>query len=205
MDHLEGSFVGETHAVAKIYFSYKGQQDISLAGLFGSILQQILHQIPRFPHGLKEIYEERKYKQQTLSSTECLDFIKAVALEVAAIKAVAQASTNIFLAIDALDECPEGIRGPFLNGLRSLPPTIQLFFTSRHVGSIKDAFSKVECLDICASQSDIRSYLRGRLSTETRLLHMIQNEPALYEIIVTKIAEQANGMYVIAKGGLSFY
>lgn len=162
-----------------------------------------MHQIPKIPDELRKTYRDYKYKQKSLSSTECLEFIKAVALETIAIKGIAQVNPQIFVTIDALDECPEYIRCSFLTGMKSLRPMIQLFFTSRHVGSILDTFSKVERLEICASQSYLKLYLRGRLANEIRLLCMIQNERAMYEIIVDKIAEQANGMYVTLMGSLS--
>ena len=104
--------------------------------------------------------------------------------------------SNVFIAIDALDECLESnhTRESFLAEIRKLQPTIHLLITSRHVSTIEREFEKAARVEIRASDEDVRRYLEGRIESEGRLVRLVKADPTLQATIVNTIVENAKGM-----------
>lgn len=104
----------------------------------------------------------------------------------------------MFLIVDALDEYPENKRRDFLHILGGLPPSINVFLTSRddiHPQMVR----KMQKLVIRATEDDVKTYVRSRLEEERdspRLGNHLLEQPSLGEDIVRNIVQKADGMHV---------
>lgn len=106
--------------------------------------------------------------------------------------------SNVFIVIDALDECPEseGTRESFLAAIQKLQPTIRLLITSRHIPTIERVFEMAAQVEIRASDEDVRRYLERRIASAPQLeRHMIKDQ-TLKDRIVSALVKKAEGMYV---------
>ena len=99
-----------------------------------------------------------------------------------------------FIIVDALDEISEvdGTRDKLLTTLRSLGSTVNLLATSREPPS--PSCHDAKCLEIHASEQDVRRYIEGRLPHEHRLAKHVNGDRELQEEIVKKIIENVKGM-----------
>ena len=125
--------------------------------MLASLLRQVASQKSVLSIPLVELYtklreQNRKPRIQDLESTllqACQDF------------------DQVFVAIDALDECDEAMRRKyFLPLLAALQRTsrIRLFVTSRpYPEDIRKALNPVPQLSVQASDADLRKYLRTRI------------------------------------------
>ncbi|CAD6591949.1 MAG: hypothetical protein ASARMPREDX12_005515 [Alectoria sarmentosa] len=157
IDRLRDDHVGQKVAIAFIYFDYRDSESQSLENVVASLLRQVTSQKSILPIPLVELYtklreQNRKPQIQDLELTllhVCQDF------------------DQVFIPIDALDECDEAMRRihflPFLATLQKTP-RIRLFVTSRPFPEdIWKALDPVPQISVQASDADLRKYLRRRI------------------------------------------
>ena len=103
---------------------------------------------------------------------------------------------DIFIVIDALDECPEAdqTRKNFLTEVRSLLPDIRLMVTSRHIPSIENTFREDLRLEIRASDQDIKSFIESQTVQQDNLMSLLEDHDDLRDSILTAVLGKANGM-----------
>jgi len=185
VNYLERSLERKDVAIAYVYCSYKEQVDQTAANLIASLLQQLVHRRPTISNEIALLYQNcfRKRTRPTLS-----EWSKLLQSEV-------NHFSKVFILIDALDECPEGIvREIFLDQILELQPSTQLFVTSRHCLTINREFESATRIEIYASDKDIRRYLGCRIEREHRLKRHVEADPLLRNQIINTIAEKAKGM-----------
>ena len=107
--------------------------------------------------------------------------------------------SKVFIIVDALDECPEGTRKHFLTEVRRLLPNVRLLITSRYIRDIENEFKDAACLEIRASDEDIKSYLETRIEGQLPLARYTKVNHPLRNDILNTIVEKASGMYVPAR------
>jgi ankyrin repeat domain-containing protein 50 len=149
-------------------------------------LQQLVQRNPVISVDIVSLYHQHTKKQ----TRPTLDEIsKLLQLEICRL-------SKVFIAIDALDECPESnrTRESFLAEIRKLQPAIHLFITSRHISTIEREFEKAARVEIRATDEDVRRYLEGRIESEGRLVRLVKTDPALQATIVNTLVENAKGM-----------
>jgi hypothetical protein len=66
--------------------------------------------------------------------------------------------------------------------------------TSRFLDSISTQIGHSMVLEIQASNSDVRKYVKERISTENRLCRHVEKDPALGEAIIAKVVANAQKM-----------
>jgi hypothetical protein len=66
--------------------------------------------------------------------------------------------------------------------------------TSRHILTIEQNFETAACVEISASNEDVRRYLEGRIEKECRLARHARADSSLKETIISTVAEKAKGM-----------
>ena len=154
--------------------------------MVASLLRQVVSQKPVLPTSLLELYtkfgeQDRRPQIQDLELTllhVCRDF------------------DQVFIAIDALDECDEATsRKRFLLFLATLQqtPRIRLFVTSRpYPGDIRRAFEPAPQIGIEASDADLRKYLRRRIE-DSGSADIIDED--FGQRLVETIAKSAQKMY----------
>jgi hypothetical protein len=68
--------------------------------------------------------------------------------------------------------------------------------TSRHSLSIESQLNQSLCLEICASDTDVRIYLEGQIANEGGLKRHIQQDHNLRNTILDTIVKRVKGMLV---------
>jgi hypothetical protein len=100
-----------------------------------------------------------------------------------------QAYSQIFIVVDALDECSEtnGSWMKLVHALRSLTGPINLMVTSRDLPSIEQHFREAQRLDIRATDEDVAKYVQSQLVHYPGLMNW-------QDTIVKKIISKVDGM-----------
>ena len=106
------------------------------------------------------------------------------------------AVSRVFVVIDALDECEEAIRDPFVAILMDLPSNAYLLVTSRSLPTIEQETVFTAKLEIRAIDEDVKKYVEARLSQSGRMLRRLEGDQALRDKIVDTLVANANGMLV---------
>ncbi|KAJ7270989.1 ankyrin repeat-containing domain protein [Mycena rebaudengoi] len=107
--------------------------------------------------------------------------------------------SRVFVVVDALDEYPEAHRHILLDALAAIGESVSLMLTSRPNIAPKSFFPTAPVLEICAKEEDICRYIDAQIQNSFRLSKHVRVRPELREEIETKIAENTNGMFLIAK------
>ena len=172
--------------MAFVYFDYRDQGSLSSESIVASLLRQIASQNPALPTSLVELYtkfkdQNRKPQIQDLELT---------------LSDVCQDFNQIFIAIDALDECEESMRWksflPFLKTLQKTPK-IRLFITSRpHPEDIRNALGAAPQVTVEASDADLKKYLRRRID-ESANAEIIDED--FKQILIETVAKNSQKMY----------
>ena len=184
MDYLERSFELENVAIAYIYCSYKEQENQTAVNLIASILQQLVQRKSTVSSEIVSLYGHQIKKGTRPTLDECSKLLQSDV----------RGLSEVFIIVDALDECPESTRDSFLAEIRKLQSNIHLLVTSRHISTIEREFKRAAHVEIRASDEDIRRYLEGRIEREGRLVRHVEADPALQETIINTIVEKAEGM-----------
>ena len=157
IDRLRDDHVDQKIAIAFLYFDYRDQGSQSLENVVASLLRQVVSQKSVLPTSLVELYTklgEQKRKPP-------IQDLERILLH------ICQDFDQVFIAIDALDECDEATRRkyilPFLAALQKIP-RVRLFVTSRpYPEDIRKALDPAPQIHVQASDADLRMYLRRRI------------------------------------------
>jgi len=187
IDHLQNTFPEDDIGIAFIYCNYKEQGEQTLVNLIASLLQQVLQRRP-LPTKLHALYQHHTSKRTRPTVTECLELLRTEL----------SSHSRAFLVVDALDECDDNneTRTMLLNNLLKLPTTTSLMVTSRHVSSIELQLDQPCCLEIRASDIDMRIYLERQIQRKERLRKHTQKDSSLVEVILEEVVKAAQGMLV---------
>ena len=109
---------------------------------------------------------------------------------------VGQDFPELFVVIDALDECSEQNRNRdiFLEEVHKSLPHARLLVTSRHIPAIQSKFRDDSRIDIRASDEDVKSFLTTYISQREVLADLIGEREDLREEIVRTIVSKTKGM-----------
>ncbi|KIM82512.1 hypothetical protein PILCRDRAFT_70744, partial [Piloderma croceum F 1598] len=186
IDYLQNSLKGKDAAIVCIYCNYKEQTEQTVPEIIASLLKQLVQDRPMTSDNVKSLHEQH-VGRGTRPTYEELK--KAFQSEVG--------TSNVYIVVDALDECLERDQGYLITELRSLGSAIHLMVTSRPLLSIEQLFQHATRLDILANDTDVRKYIEDRIAHEYRLVLHVNTDQALREIIIEKIAANVKGMYVL--------
>ncbi|KAH0562324.1 hypothetical protein GP486_002978 [Trichoglossum hirsutum] len=191
VDHLERSFENQNVAIAFIYCSYKERDDQKAVNLIASLLRHLIQSNPVISEEVISAYQihSRNHTQPTL--VEYSNLLRSEVLRF----------SKVFIAIDALDECSESddTRDSLIAEIRKLDPIVRLLVTSRRISTIEREFKEAACVEIRASDGDVKRYLESRIDRERRLLRHVKADPDLRDTIIDTVAEKAKGMFLLAQ------
>jgi hypothetical protein len=173
--------------VAFVYCAYNEPHQ-SASHLLGSLLQQLAQQNPG---SLQDIMACRADHVRQGTHPSLSEISRLLRLQV-------QDFDDVFLVIDALDECSEAhqTRNRFLSELRGLLPGIHLLATSRQIPSIEKSFRGNARLEICANEEDVKAYIETQFTRQDSLLFLLEDRDDVREDIVTTILGKIRGMQV---------
>ncbi len=105
---------------------------------------------------------------------------------------------EVFIVIDALDECPEvdQTRKDFLAEVRGLLPKVRIMVTSRQLLSIEGMIKDDIRLDIRAREQDVRKFIESQIEQQEGLVDLLEGHDDVRTMITTKVLEKTNGMLV---------
>lgn len=188
IDHLQSHFRSEDDIkVLYAFCDYKDQgiQTVRtvLASLWGHLMKSRLLDM-RECEALEKKYLERKVQPP---ETEMLAILQD---EIARYP-------RIFILLDALDEFSSNHREDLLFALQKLGLNVNILITSRYIAHVESTTTRnTQQLQISAADADLRTYIAGRLTRETRLGGHVEKDPKLAEDITNIIIQRAQGMYV---------
>jgi hypothetical protein len=158
-----------------------------MAYFLKSVLRQLLDHITHLPKPLVEAFNRLGGSECSLSAT----VLEKIVLE------VMQASSQIYVLIDALDECVDsGRRKAIISFLEQAArsPHVRLLLTSRpHVQEIRSTFDRSYQILVRASEADIRAYVSQEIS-RARVTDIV--DTSFVHRIMDTIIHQAEGMSV---------
>ena len=179
----------ENIAVAGLYCDFLSQQEQTIANIMGAILKQLAGR-GSIPNHLREPFQAAKleFGGRGLRPADLMGMLR-----------IALASLpQVFICIDALDECLPKCLPELLESLRDIvreSPSTRIFLTGRpHVEEdVRRYFTSVIVIPISPNPDDIRNYLEMRLKRDPEPEAM-SNE--LRADIVRVIMEKVSDMYV---------
>lgn len=172
--------------IAYIFCSYKDPSQTTV-NLIASVLQQLIQTRSLLSDEVLGLYNSHINKRTTPSLAKYSKILQSEAHHF----------SKLFIVIDALDEYTENndIRNNLLAELKKLQPTLYLMITTRpHVKIPTHIFPYVAPLEICASDEDIKIYVKSRIMTSDVLQAHTKKDQELEDKIITTIMENVKGM-----------
>ena len=198
VEHISSKRALDDHVgIAFAYYSYQVKEMQEDAFIVSALIKQICRQNHRVPEGFLKVKRDALTSFQLGNVDSFLVAVEHYQLN------------EVFLVIDALDECPKVKRPAILKSLRDIVNNtchVKVFVTSRLESDIEEALTqmKTRCVRIEARsvQRDIHNYVtqetrRLRHGTDGRKLNL--NNPALEDQIIETLTTKAEGMYVFLR------
>ncbi|KAF3067231.1 Ankyrin-1 [Daldinia childiae] len=192
IDYLRTRFRGNQKvSVAHMYcdFRLKHKPEYLLA----SLGRQLAKNQPSVPTAITQLYDE--CCERGIESPTAQDISKTLI-------SLFALYSQVFVIIDALDECQEndGTRELFISQILQLQEIsgFRLIATSRTNPHIVNRFNGPRCtkLEIRACENDVHAYLDANIG---RLPTFVAQDPELSETIKAKIAASIDGMFLLAR------
>jgi hypothetical protein len=171
------------------YFTFSDQRKQTYDDLLRSLAVQLGMKGPGLPV-LQQAYNTSNRGRPAVTGLEEI------------IVASVHSYSNVFVMLDALDECPEeqDARYYMLQGLRFLAgkiPALKLCVTSREIRDVREAMTTIVVtpisIETSAVDADIERYISKQLLSDTRLTRLNEDTKKL---ILRKLSSRADGMWV---------
>lgn len=171
--------------------SYEAETYIRIA------MKQLTRRMTELPTELEALYE----KHHLNASTPCVAELQDVFMK------VSKRFGQVFLVLDALDECTndqrEGLLG-FLHYIMSSgggdQSNVKVLITSRQEQDIRQALMSFPIVEIEARKvkADIKSYVMAKVDQYLQNGALRLRDKSLKDKIITALVNRAGGMYVMA-------
>lgn len=185
IDDLLRNQASATTAITYIYCNPKDPENQTATALVGSILKQLLAQLPTLPLSILDFYDKLSSKNDVPTSEQMLSLVLNTC----------KVYKKTFLVVDALDECEA--RRSFLPVLEQLGRAgVRVLVTSRpHKPDIADFFRNSSRLDIVASDDDIKLYVEEQISSNFKHKELAEKlSEDMRRTIVSTIMRNAQGL-----------
>ncbi|KAG8534359.1 uncharacterized protein KY384_001203 [Bacidia gigantensis] len=174
--------------LAFFYCDYRDIDNHTTANIIASLTKQLAHHLESLPICLTQLFNDCDRGQRIPD----VDELEEVILE------VCKSFRQVFIVIDALDECDAARYRPSLLKILALleKRSAKLFITSRpFADDIRKSFGQGPQISISAQQTDIRRYLQDRISNNAAAEDIMERR--LQAEIFSVISEGANGMFLL--------
>jgi hypothetical protein len=171
--------------IAVIYLRYN-EPEQTLENVLGSILKQLAQEHESVPAPLEELYEVHRER----STPPSLDEVTA------ALSSTVEAFEEVFLVVDALDECSEEVRWGLVERLRNLQPGLRLLITSRYLDAIDEELEGFGHYQIKANKADIELFIDAQIRKNRHLRKIVGRSPSLRDDMKDAIVQTADEMQV---------
>ena len=106
--------------------------------------------------------------------------------------------SEVYIVIDALDECIDKNRriiwNELLSKLKSSVSNLRLLYTSRDIEDFAGILMGSTRINICASKAGIQAYVQAQLKSAGSLIPICEQDADLENKILQAIASKAEGM-----------
>ena len=171
--------------MAYVYVTYNEPLHTA-ENLIASLLQQLCQQKASTPETVLGSYKEHVKSKTRPKLSEYSRMLSSVC----------QTFSNIFVVVDALDECSEthSNRENFMTELLKMSPKTRLLVTSRHFASIKSKIKGDSFVEIRADDDDVESFLQNYISQHRELAALIRDRDDLRNEIIDTVVSKSKGM-----------
>ncbi|KAL1383251.1 ankyrin repeat protein [Phyllosticta capitalensis] len=165
--------------VACLFLSYKEKP--SLEPLLGSILRQLESSSAELSGAVRNAFQECHKSERSLRMCQITDLLSLLTKE-----------RQVFVVVDAMDECEFELRLPLLERLRSTENSVKILVTSRvlnHLDRLQQGFIREK---IEAHDEDLTEYIE----------HSIRVSPILEQFsdkIIKTVPQKSGKMFLIAQ------
>ena len=190
VDHLDDRVKLTGGRLLYFYFDYRQQSEQTPFNVLVTLLRQLLSTISSFPNAASDLYKRIDKGQGLPGWKDLMTSFRNIC---------ASSSEELFLVLDALDECDEKThREPILDLLEFLSESnVRMLIISRpYPQDINGAFADYPQIVIEASDSDIRAFLLEKITKSRRKSSRFIDE-TLREEIIQSITSKSQGMYVL--------
>ena len=185
LDHRHGT--DSSVGIAYIFCSFRYCDDPrqSADNVLASIIRQLIRRLPLLPSTVQLLYEKHRSNGSRPSFKDLSKVFKDV---------VQMALKQVFIVIDALDECKAATISRILSQISDTRASgnLNLLATSRSVPAIEARFQGVPLQEIRAAKDDVKKYLKARLEDCEDCA--LTRRPELQEKAVGVIADSVKGM-----------
>ena len=170
--------------VAVLYLKYN-EPEQTLDHLLGSLLKQLAQDCDSIPLALSDLYETHRDRSTSPSLDEIMRTISTMVDQY----------NELFVVVDALDECEEELRWNLVEQLRRLDPKLRLLITSRYLNSIEEELEGYARCEIKASKEDIELFIDNQIRKNRSLRKVVERSPSLRQDIKGAVVKTADDMY----------
>ncbi|KAJ7271001.1 ankyrin repeat-containing domain protein [Mycena rebaudengoi] len=188
VDYLRNNFQGNNTGVAAVYLNHKESEAQSPSDILASLWWQLASERLISPL-VQQLYQKHQNRRTRPSLDEVRKIFHSIVAEY----------SRVFVVVDALDEYPEAHRHILLDALAVMGGSVSLMLTSRPNIAPEAFFPTALVLEISAKDEDIRCYVKAQIQNSFRLSKHVRVRPELHKEIETKIAKNADGMFLLAK------
>jgi len=185
----------ENVAVAAFYCDFLSQEEQTINNIVGAILKQLVGR-GGVAKGLREAFQKAKGEVGG-RGPRLADLMGMLRTAIASLP-------QVFICVDALDECLPRCLPELLESLRDIvreSPSTRVFLTGRpHVREdIQRCFTKMVVIPISPNTDDIRSYVEMRLARDADPEAMTNDlRGDIVRVILEKISDMCAGPYCIS-------
>lgn len=190
IDYVAELARGQSTGIGYIYCQYKDAENETILNLVSALTLHLAQQVPILPLELNNFYNNRLMSETPRTVKDYVDLLLQLFDHFA----------QVYIFVDALDECSEDTRIELLLVLEPLQAFARLFLTSRPHISVDHVLKRVSRVNISATDSDIKIYLTAKFSRRgSQLATFISRDPSLEDDIVRMVGEKAGGMFLLAR------
>jgi len=185
IDYLKQCRAMGFHATLFFYFEYSRQGEEGPITFLQTLLHQLVSRSPFIPPDISKLLTEA-YKRRELLSWDELK---------AAFIGLCEASSKVFLVLDALDECDEtSNRQPVIQLLEALKRSkVRILITSRRFAPDIDQLLGHCCnIMVQTADSDIRAYIVNQIARSPRASRLMSE--ALRDSVISSTLAKSQGM-----------
>ena len=180
--------------VAAFYCDFLSQQEQTISNIVGAILKQLVGR-GGIAKDLREAFQKAK-REVGGRGPRLADLMGMLRAAIASLP-------QVFICIDAMDECLPKCLPELLESLRDIireSPNTRIFLTGRpHVGDdIQRYFTKTVVIPISPNMDDIRNYLDMRLDRDPEPEAMSNDLRAhIVRVVLEKVSTMCVGSFCI--------
>ncbi len=185
VNHLRVAYSSrEDIGVAVLYCSYSMRAEQTKEKLLAALLRQLVKPEHSASEKLETLFEQCEKAKRRPTFSELTGLLQYVA----------GTYSEVFVVVDALDECDAKEWCPIISELRhmqSLLPALKLLITFRPHVTITEDFTEAATMEICADSWDLEHYVNEQIPN---LSKHVEENVSLREEVIQGIVKAADGM-----------